>query len=176
MRRILRRWTRANRLQLAALAAAAVLAAGSGARAWQLGALPVSSAGAGALHVGFPDVSVSKASQAGILAAVDRAPFRPDRKRPPGRYRMPGEVVVAAAPAPSGPPMPIVRLEGIASRSGVGSLAILSSPGQPTRLVRAGQTFQGLKVVRIQDGRITLRGRDSTLVLRLGTPTHQPQQ
>ncbi|HEV2148327.1 MAG TPA: hypothetical protein VGR37_13060 [Longimicrobiaceae bacterium] len=108
-------------------------------------------------------------SEATVLAAVARDPFRPDRRRPAGRYRMPGEAVPAPPPpvqvAPS-PAFAMFRVLGTLTFSDGGGAAALAGPSGQARLVRVGQSFEGMRLTRVRAGTATLVGKDTTLVLR----------
>ncbi|HEX5726141.1 MAG TPA: hypothetical protein VFX98_11785, partial [Longimicrobiaceae bacterium] len=114
-------------------------------------------------------------SDAAVLAAVARDPFRADRKRPPGRYRMPGEAVtLPETPAPvameAPAPVYLFRLLGTVVMPG-GGLAALAGQAGEGRVVRVGQEFEGFRLTRVGPATATLVGPDTTLVLQMDNPT-----
>lgn len=163
-------WTAGNRAAAAALAGAALLCvlAFLGARRVE----PLPAAPAARRTAEMPVVAARKpaASDAQILAAVARDPFRPDRKRPPGRYRMPGE-----APPPQEqpanafvppPPPPALRLTGTVVLADGRGLAALAGQSGESRIVRVGEEMDGFRVVRVTNGSATISNGDTTLVLK----------
>jgi hypothetical protein len=147
-------------------------------RAWRLEPLPT--AAEPAAMAAMPEVQPADAARddAAVLVAVARDPFRPDRRHAPGRYRLPGEVAVAAplasapAYAPPTPPAALRALGTIVLPDGRGLAAVAGASGRG-RVLRVGQTIDGFQLVRVAPGEVTLRGADTTLVLRTpagGTP------
>ena len=123
----------------------------------------------------MPEVRVPArdASDGVVLAAVARDPFRADRKRPPGRYRLPGEAPSPAPAIPMGTPAPPVyayRLLGTVVLADGGGLAALAGPSGEGKVVRTGQSIDQFRLVRVTPGSATLAGADTTLVLRSGGP------
>ncbi|WP_420130511.1 hypothetical protein [Longimicrobium sp.] len=119
----------------------------------------------------------ASSSDAAILTAVARNPFRPDRRRPSGRYRMPGEAPPPDASAlPVAPAAPVynLRLLGTVVLPDGSGLAALAGQMGESRIVKTGQSFEGFRVTAVGNGSATLRGNDTTLVLRTtsagGTP------
>jgi len=92
-------WTLPNRIALAAAAISAALCGSAVADARRLDPLP-RRAEPEAMEA-MPQIAARPGDPSGVLvlAAVSRDPFRPDRRRPPGRYRLPGEPV----PSPDDP-------------------------------------------------------------------------
>ncbi len=161
-------WTPANHAALGALAASLLLLGAAAAEARWLDPLPAASAPRPAAPM--PQVKPRAAARdAAILAAVARNPFRPDRRRPSGRYRMPGEgSPPAALPMPVAPPAMVsnIRLLGtVVLPDGTGLAALAGQTGE-SRMVKTGQSFEGFRVTRVTHGGATLRGADTTLVLR----------
>ncbi|HEU0054723.1 MAG TPA: hypothetical protein VFQ39_16165, partial [Longimicrobium sp.] len=97
---------------------------------------------------------------------------RADRKRPPGRYRMPGEPPPVEAPPANAfvppPPPPALRLLGTVVLADGSGLAALAGQNGQSRVVRIGQSMDGFRLVRVTRGTATLRGNDTTLVLKNG--------
>jgi hypothetical protein len=167
---VLSAWTPANRAALAALAASVVLCALAASGARRLAALPEE--GEPRQAAAMPEVTAraSAASDARILSAVARDPFRPDRRRPPGRYRLPGQ-----EPPPEVPPerydytpppaAPSFGLLGTVVLPGGRGLAALAGRGGESRIVRVGEEMDGFRVVRVTSGAATLTDGDTTIVL-----------
>jgi hypothetical protein len=100
-----------------------------------------------------------------LLAAVGKDPFRPDRQRPSTRYLLPGH---RPPPRPPGRlPYAGIQLLGTAVLSAGGDLASLQIPGKPPQVVRVGQEFAGLTLLRVERGVATLAGPDTTVTVRL---------
>ncbi|HEU4456488.1 MAG TPA: hypothetical protein VFR81_25700 [Longimicrobium sp.] len=161
-------WTPANRIALGALAASLLLLGAAAAEARRVEPLPA--APAARRTAAMPEVKPRAAtrSDAAILAAVARDPFRPDRRRPAGRYRLPGE---APPPAPVVPVAPVatvynIQLLGTVVLPDGSGLAALAGQTGESRIVKTGQSFEGFRVTRVTPGGATLRGSDTTLVLR----------
>jgi hypothetical protein len=170
-------WTMANRVALAVLAASVLLVAGAAAGARRVEPLPAAPAPRRAAPM--PEVAprAGGASDAAILAAVARDPFRPDRQRPPGRYRMPGEAPPEPpAPVMAPPPAPAVvfRLLGTVVLPDGSGLAALAGPTGESRVLRVGQSMDNFRLTRVTPGSATLAGEDTTLVLKT-EPAGGPQ-
>jgi len=162
-------WTPENRAALAGLAASALLCAAAALGARRVEPLPA--AVAPARGAAMPRVAARRAaaSDAQILAAVARDPFRPDRRRPPGRYRLPGDPPPPEAqPAPyaavAAPPE-LTLLGTVVLANGRG-LAALAGQGGESRVVRVGEEMDGFRVVRVGNGTASLSNGDTTLVLK----------
>ncbi|HEX6745863.1 MAG TPA: hypothetical protein VF092_01010 [Longimicrobium sp.] len=168
----LARWTLAARVAAAALAGSAALAVTTFAAWRQVEPLPP--APRAEKIAAMPEVRVPRrdASDGVVLAAVARDPFRADRRRPPGRYRMPGEPAPAPVDAPQlpvtqPPPVYAYRLLGTVVLES-GGLAALAGPSGEGKIVRLGQQIDQFRLVRVTPGSATLAGSDTTLVLRTG--------
>lgn len=167
-------WTTANRIALAAAALSAALCGVVVAEARRLDPLPAR-AEPEAMEP-MPRVRAKDGDASGVLvlATVARDPFRPDRRRPPGRYRLPGE----PAPPPATPTytQPVYTapartwnlraLGTVVMPDGTGLAAVAGQNGGEGRVLRVGQSIEGFRVVRIAPGVVTLEGADTTLVLR----------
>lgn len=168
-------WTPANRAALAALAASALLClvAAEGARRLD----PPPAAGRGAPLPELPEAAAERGagSDSLILAAVARDPFRADRRRPPGRYRMPGSAPEPApytfAYTPPAAPPPLALLGTVVLPDGRG-LAAVGARGGESRVLRTGESLAGFRLVRVGSGTATLTDGDTTLMLKTegGTP------
>jgi hypothetical protein len=164
---ILAEWTPSNRVALGALAASLLLLGATAVQARRLEPLPEAPAPRRA--VAMPRVSPRAAARtdAAILAAVARDPFRPDRRRPSGRYRPPGEAPPPAAPAaaPVAPAYNIRLLGTVVLPDGSGLAALAGQTGE-SKIVKTGQSFEGFRVTRVGNGSATLQGNGTTLALR----------
>lgn len=164
-------WTQENRIALAVLAASALLFASAVHGARRIA--PAPEAGEARAVARMPDVAARApaASETQILRAVARDPFRADRRRPPGRYRMPGSEPPPAQADPAGfgytPPMasPVFTLLGTVILGDGRGMAALSGQGGESRIVRVGEEMDGFRVVRVGNGTATLTDGDTTLVL-----------
>ena len=173
----LARWTPANRAALAALAASMLLCALALAGARRVAALPEAADPRPPAPMPAVAARAEAASDAQILSAVARDPFRPDRRRPPGRYRPPGEAPAPEAQAsydftPPPAPLPALSLVGTVVLADGRGLAALAGQGGESRIVRVGEEMDGFRVVRVTSGTATLSNGDTTIVLRThgGTP------
>lgn len=165
-------WTLSNRIALGAAALSAALCGTAVSDARRLDPLP-RRAEAEAMEP-MPQVASPPGDESGVLvlAAVARDPFRPDRRRPPGRYRLPGEEMPAAMPSYT-PPVYTAPERTYAFRAlgtvilpdGSGLAAVAGQSGEG-RVMRVGQSIEGFRVVRVAPGVVTLEGADTTLVLR----------
>ncbi|HSU15694.1 hypothetical protein [Longimicrobium sp.] len=167
----LARWTLASRASAAALVATAALAVMAFAE-WR-DVQPLPRAPRARAVAAMPEVRVARrdASDRVVLTAVERDPFRADRRRPPGRYRMPGEPapapVATPAVAAAPPPVYVYRLLGtVVTESG--GLAAIAGPSGEGKVVRLGQPIDQFRLVKVTPGSATLAGHDTTLVLKSG--------
>lgn len=161
-------WTPANHAALGALAASLLLLGAVAAEARWIEPLPAAPAPPRAAAMPRVTPRAAALSDDAILAAVARNPFRPDRRRPSGRYRMPGQAPPAAPTMPAAPPAMAynIRLLGtVVLPDGAGLAALAGQTGE-SRIVKTGQSFEGFRVTRVTHGGATLRGADTTLVLR----------
>lgn len=165
-------WTASNRIALAGAALSAALCGTAVADARRLDPLPAR-AEPEAMEP-MPRITRAPGDEGGVrvLAAVARDPFRPDRRRPPGRYLLPGEAMPAVAPAYSAPAYseparsyPYRALGTVIMPDGTGLAAVAGQGGQG-RVLRVGQSIDEFRVTRVAPGVVTLQGPDTTLVLR----------
>lgn len=165
-------WTLSNRIALAAAALSAALCGTVVADARRLDALPRRAEPE--VMEPMPQIASPPGDETGVrvLAAVARDPFRPDRRRPPGRYRLPGEELPPAMPAYTAPaytpPAPTYAFRALGTvilPDGSGLAAVAGQSGEG-RVLRVGQSIEGFRVVRVAPGVVTLEGNDTTLVLR----------
>ncbi len=167
-----------RRVALGALIIGAAVCTAAAIDAWRVDPLPIASASESA-GLGMPDMPqrVGPTTESVILAAIAKDPFRSDRKRPRSRYRLPGErrsrakraARVAASYAR-------LRLLGTAVVPGGKDLAAFHIPGRPSWVVGIGQVVQGLELVEVHRGAVTLTGRDTTLILRTAGPTGEARK
>jgi hypothetical protein len=166
------RWAALSRASLAALAGSALLLLAAAAEWREVQPLPRAPRARGVRPM--PALPAARRGAGGddvVLAAVARDPFRADRRRPPGRYRLPGEAPppdAAAAPAAPPPPTYVYRLMGTVVLADGGGLAALSGPTGEGKVVRVGQQIDGFRLARVTPGSATLAGHDTTLVLHSG--------
>ncbi|HEU4556782.1 MAG TPA: hypothetical protein VFS20_02995 [Longimicrobium sp.] len=166
---MLAEWTASNRIALGVLAASLLVLGATAAQARRVEPLPGAPAPRRAATMPRVVPRTAAHSDAAILAAVARDPFRADRRRPPGRYRPPGEAPPPAAAAiPVAPAAPVynIRLLGTVVLPDGSGLAALAGQTGESRIVKTGQSFEGFRVTRVNNGSATLRGSDTTLVLR----------
>jgi hypothetical protein len=166
-------WTLSNRIALAAAAISAALCGTAVADARRLDPLP-RRAEPEAMEA-MPQIAARPGDPSGVqvLAAVARDPFRPDRRRPPGRYRLPGEAMPAPPMPAYTPPVYTAPERTYAFRAlgtvilpdGSGLAAVAGQSGEG-RVLKVGQSIEGFRVVRVAPGVVTLEGNDTTLVLR----------
>lgn len=167
MIRALRHRIRPRALGVDALFLALGVAAAALGAAWRTAPLPTPAASSEPVRPASASAGALASSSHPVDATVAAAPFRPDRTRPPVRYR-----IVAPATPQSGVAnairsfVPPVRLQGVVVHPR-GGMAALSVHGRPPQLVRKGQMFEGLRLVRVQAHAATLVGPDTTLVLQL---------
>lgn len=170
---VLAGWTLSNRIALAAAALSAALCGTAVADARRLDPLP-RRAEPEAMEA-MPQVAARRGDPSGVLvlAAVARDPFRPDRRRPPGRFRLPGEAMPAPAMPTYRAPVYTAPARTYAFRAlgtvilpdGSGLAAVAGQSGEG-RVLKVGQSIEGFRVVRVAPGVVTLEGNDTTLVLR----------
>ena len=106
-------------------------------------------------------------SRVDLGAALERDPFRSDRRRAARRYQPPGQVITAAPPAVVAPSMPMVRLAGIAATGSTRGIAALSILGRPPQLLRVGESLEGWRLTHVRRESVVLAGRDTTLTLQM---------
>jgi len=166
-------WARMARLSAAALVTAVGVAVAAYAGWREVQPLPPAPHARAVAAMPAVRPAPREASDRDVLAAVERDPFRADRRRPAGRYRMPGEpapeVVAAATPAGAPPaPVYVFRLLGTVVLADGGGLAAIAGPSGEGKVVRLGQQIDQFRLVRVTPGSATLTGSDTTLVLRSG--------
>jgi|GEM_PF-2380993 len=115
-----------------------------------------------------------------VRETVSRNPFRPERARAAGRYRLPGTeapavpdaapVFEAPPPPPMRPPLPDFRLVGTVSLEGGRGLAAIQVSGAPPRVVNVGDSLAGFRLESVTPTEARLRGQDTTLVIRSSSP------
>ena len=102
-----------------------------------------------------------------LVAALERDPFRSDRRRAALRYQLPGQVLTAAPSAAPQPSMPMVRLAGIAATGSMRGIAALSILGRPPQLLRVGESLEGWRLTHVRRESVVLTGRDTTITLQM---------
>jgi hypothetical protein len=113
----------------------------------------------------IPTVTVRAVHPLGVaLAATAADPFRPDRTRPPERFRLPGERLIVATEADR--PANMARelsLIGTVVLPGGGGVAMSRVGGDAPRLVRVGDRIGGYTLRSVHQGRavfVTERGEE----------------
>jgi hypothetical protein len=107
-----------------------------------------------------------------LLLAVDHDPFRPDRQRPPERYRMPGEEVMEEEPPPPPPPPPPFRVLGTIVTAD-GGVAVIETQGSVSRVVGVGESLFGFRLAAVNVSTATVEGNGGR---NYSLPIEQPSQ
>ena len=161
----LRRWGSKSRWALGGALASWLVAAVAVFGAVRLEPLPEAATRVARVELAGPDTSVRPVSEFAVMAAVSRAPFRPDRKPPSIQYVLPGERRPPAAPVPPSPFLQ-ARLVGTVLQ-GVGGLAMVDLPGRGARVVTVGDSLAGFRLLRVERGAADFQGPDSLVTLRV---------
>lgn len=164
---------RTRLIERAGLTLVVAAAAWFGASLWMAFRLdPLPTGKPEALGWDLPEVPTRlTASPTAVQTAVDRNPFREDRRRPPQRYRLPAErreprrLATAVRSVPSPP-----RLVGTASTPDGRGLAIFVGRSRAAQVVRVGDEIDGWRLVKVDGGTATMIASDSTLVLHVDQP------
>jgi hypothetical protein len=98
-----------------------------------------------------------------VTPAVELDPFRPDRRRPPARYAVPGDVPPAVENAPPAKQSAVALVGTVMSLDG-SSFAMVAIDGSPPRVVREGQTVGELTLKKVQQGKAVFRSAAGDLV------------
>jgi hypothetical protein len=96
-----------------------------------------------------------------LRLAAENDPFRPDRRRPPERYRMPGEEV-DDVPPPEPPPLPPFRVVGTAVTAN-GGFALVQLAETTPRVVNVGERLIGYTLDSVNGEFATWTGEGRTL-------------
>lgn len=168
----IRRWGVSGRLALVAVILSTVVGVVTAVGAWRLDPLPsVTPADTPELPFLTVPERHRPAPRSVVIAAVAKDPFRADRTRPTARYQLPSDRFTggrtAAVPRPR---LPTISLVGVALLSDGKGLAAVRVRGSPPRLLRIGDNVEGLVLLHVDPGSVTLTGQDTTIVLRL--PRH----
>ncbi len=104
-----------------------------------------------------------------VLAAVEKDPFQPERRRPALRFRFPAEAVASHRRAAQGPDLSAaVRVIGTAVLPDGGGFAICQRSGGSPTLVRLGGTLGDLTLKAVEPGQATfVTPGGATLVVRV---------
>jgi hypothetical protein len=120
-------------------------------------ALAADDAGAGTA----PDAPARESySRERVLAAVDKDPFHPGRRRPAVRFRLPSDVRIATPE-----PAPGVRVVGTAATAGGGGFAMCAWAGGPPRIVRIGERVGEWTLSKVTPGAAEFRAPTGTTVV-----------
>ncbi|HEX2165909.1 MAG TPA: hypothetical protein VHG09_01605, partial [Longimicrobiales bacterium] len=104
-----------------------------------------------------------------LMLAVESDPFRPERTRPPERYRLPGEEVAAPPPAePPPPPPPDFRLGGTVVFDG-GGMALLELNDE-ARLINVGEAMGGYRLSGVTSRAAVLENQFGSITLEVNGP------
>ncbi len=104
------------------------------------------------------------------MAAVDRDPFRPDRRRPPERFRLPGERASRSDTAAAAFPGGAVVLIGTAV-IGDGGFVMCQRGADSPKLVRVGERIGDLTLRSVRRGHALFRtGNGAAVELRVAPP------
>jgi hypothetical protein len=167
-----RYWSWSAAGALAALLASAALALDQLRRAIALDPLPIARSGstdeasAAATDLAS-EPAIAAASKQAIAATVEHDLFRPDRHRPPQRFRLPGEGAPAQGTAPRDPAA-VFALVGTAVLGEGKGFAMCQRTGETPRLVRIGERFGEFTLRTVEQGRAVFRTKDgSTMELRV---------
>jgi hypothetical protein len=99
------------------------------------------------------------------LLAVEADPFRPERRRPAERFRLPGEAVSEAlAVEETHPQSGTVQLIGTVVMPNGGSFAMTQVGGEPPRMMRVGESIGGYSLRSIDRGRAVFVAAGGTRV------------
>lgn len=164
-----RRWGRRNWVMLGVLVAAIILWTGAALEAaWLDPVFPPAELDRDWYVNATSPLERSAIPLTVVASGVSKDPFRPDRKRPPNRYRLPGDRSAGLQARASVPPsLARMRLLGTAVMPGRPDLAAFQVPGRQPRMLRVGQLLEGFELASVERGTATLVGPDTTLVLRL---------
>ena len=152
------------RIALAAFGAAALLLAWTLWQAVRVNAVvaspgPRDGGGTVPTSAAWPTYSAER-----VLAAVDKDPFHPARRRPAVRFRLPHDMATArsrSAPTTS----PGVRVIGTAVRADGGGFAMCSWAGGQPRIVRVGERVGEWTLSKVTPGAAEFRGSTGTTVV-----------
>lgn len=155
-----------------ALLVAAAVAVYAAAGVVSVEGVTAAASGDGAGLVVEPVVPLAAPESVRVLAAVDRDPFHPERRRPRERFRLPGErrTPPPRAPAPAALPS-TMQLTGTMVYGGGGGIAMLSERGRSTRMVRVGESVGNLTLERVTADEAVFRSPNgATVVVRVTRP------
>lgn len=153
------------RIAFATLGASATLLGWTLWRAWHVDAVLATAApptagsaiGAGApLVPAPPPYSVER-----VLAAVDKDPFHPERRRPGVRFHLPNDVATAIVSHA----VADVRVIGTAVAAGGGGFAMCSWAGGQPRIVRLGERVGDWTLSKVTPGAAEFRAPTGTTVV-----------
>lgn len=149
-------------ITLALLAVAAIALAGSLARAIRIETVSrTAGSGEGIQVTSVPERVAQPAAP--IVAAVEKDPFRPERRRPDRRFRMPGDPPAVRATAPARPAA-TVRLVGTLLAPD-GGIAMCQVGTQAPKLVRVGETIEGLTLKAVASGQAVFQSSTGSPVV-----------
>lgn len=170
----LRRWDRGSRRAAGAVGVAAAVAVAAVATALHV-TPPRATGGSPPAPSPLPSVADRSGGDGGraVRTAVEADPFRPERSPPERRYVLPANRAGGdgdTRPARRGG-LQLVGTATFADRPGIAALRLASGE---SRVLTSGNEVRGLRVTRVEEGRIVLSGPDTTLVLRVESPGERP--
>ena len=154
------------RAVLSTVAAAVLVLAWSVWSAWRVDELPAPRAVTVAGTLDRDDVSGDRYDLARVLAAVDKDPFRPSRRRPSIRFGVPSDASLAAATTA---PSPSVRVIGTAvSQDGEDGFAMCALGTGAPRIVRIGERLGDWTLSKVMPGAAEFAtASGSTIIVRI---------
>ena len=161
----LRRWGLKSRWALGGALGSCLVAVAAVLGALRLAPLPEAATPIAGVELARGDSGVRALSDFAVLAAVSRAPFRPDRKPPSIEYVLPSERRPPVAPVPPSPFLR-ARLVGTVLQAG-GGLAMLDVPGRGSRVVSVGSSLEGFRLLRVERGAADFQGPDTLVTFRV---------
>jgi hypothetical protein len=99
-----------------------------------------------------------------VTPAVELDPFRPERRRAPARYPVPGDAPPRLEKPPETAPSAVTLVGTVMSLDGSG-FAMVAIAGSPSRVVRVGQTVGELMLKKIEQGKAVFRSATGELVV-----------
>lgn len=165
--RLRRVWSRRATAAALACAGAMVLALIAAERAIRLDPIPRPASPPSGPATARIGARVDTTSDVVRLASA-RHPFRPERRPPAERFRMPGESLVGEADTMAPAQATGLRLIGTAVTAPGRGFAMCQAGDAAPRLVRVGETLAGFTLRSVERGRALFRAPDGgTLDLRV---------
>lgn len=99
-----------------------------------------------------------------VGVTVMHDPFRPERRPPPSRFRMPGEPAEPTGSAHVDAGDVRLRLVGTAVSLGGRDFAVCQAGADPPKLVHVGQELNGFTLLRVNKERAVFRDSSGTTI------------